>query len=72
MFFLKPCETTKFVILYCYGILVHAVCVMSNHIHMVVTDLHRKLTAPSAGAPVDDATPYARSSGGDGRRTAQS
>jgi putative transposase len=50
MFFLKPCETTRFVILYCiaeaalrYGILVHAVCVMSNHIHMVVTDMHRKL-----------------------------
>jgi putative transposase len=50
MFMLKPDANTKFVIIYCiaeaalrHGILVHAVCVMSNHIHMVVSDVRGSL-----------------------------
>lgn len=45
-FRLRPCERTNRIFLYCLamaaqktGVVVHAVCVMSNHHHIVVTDV---------------------------------
>ncbi len=46
-FRLRPCVQTNQIFLYCLafaaertGVVVHATCVMSNHHHMVVTDMH--------------------------------
>jgi putative transposase len=46
-FRLRPCEETNRIFLYCLafaaertGVALHAVCVMSNHHHLVVTDTH--------------------------------
>jgi putative transposase len=51
-FFLKPSRLTNEIVLYVlalaarrYGILVHAFCVLSNHCHLVVTDVHGQLPA---------------------------
>jgi putative transposase len=51
-FFLKPCRLTNEIFLYVlavaarrYGILVHAFCVLSNHCHLVVTDVDAQLPA---------------------------
>ena len=44
-FFLRPCKATRSTVLYLvaeaanrFGVKVHALCVMSNHLHMVITD----------------------------------
>jgi REP element-mobilizing transposase RayT len=49
-FLLKPTPTTNNIICYCLavaakrtGVQVHAACAMSNHVHMVVTDLRGRL-----------------------------
>jgi REP element-mobilizing transposase RayT len=49
-FFLRPCDITSGIFLYVlalaadrYGIQVHAVCVLSNHYHAVVTDPEARL-----------------------------
>jgi len=51
-FFLKPCRLTNEIFLYVlavasrrYGILVHAFCVLSNHCHLIVTDVDARLPA---------------------------
>lgn len=51
-FFLRPSKTTNQVFLYLlavaaerFGILVHAYCVLSNHVHLVVTDPDARLPA---------------------------
>jgi len=51
-FLLRPSRTTNDVFLFLlavaarrYGIHIHAFCVLSNHFHMVVTDLHARLPA---------------------------
>src|SRR5512147_1939816 len=51
-FFLKPSKVVNDTILYIlavaaqrYGILLHAFCVLSNHLHYVVTDPHARLPA---------------------------
>jgi REP element-mobilizing transposase RayT len=51
-FFLKPCRLTNEIFLYVlavaarrYGILVHAFCVLSNHCHLIVTDVDAQLPA---------------------------
>ena len=51
-FFLKPSKTTNQVFLYLlavaarrFGVMVHAVCVLSNHFHLVVTDPEARLPA---------------------------
>ncbi|ACG71473.1 protein of unknown function DUF1568 [Anaeromyxobacter sp. K] len=50
MFLLRPSPATNAIFLYVlavaarrYGILVHAFCVMSNHFHLVVTDVNARL-----------------------------
>jgi putative transposase len=49
-FLLRPSELISHIVLYCLayaaqkaGMLVHAYCVMANHYHLVVTDVHGKL-----------------------------
>jgi REP element-mobilizing transposase RayT len=49
-FLLKPSPKTNAIFLYCLalaaektGVLVHAVCVLSNHYHAVITDVHGNL-----------------------------
>ncbi len=49
-FFLRPSKKTSAIFLYLlavvaerYGILIHAFCVLSNHYHLVLTDLHARL-----------------------------
>jgi putative transposase len=49
-FLLRPSELVNHIVLYCLayaaqnaGMLVHAYCVMANHYHLVVTDVHGKL-----------------------------
>ncbi|WP_059437394.1 hypothetical protein [Anaeromyxobacter sp. PSR-1] len=51
-FLLRPSESTNSIVLYVlavaarrYGILVHAFCVLSNHLHVVVTDPAARLPA---------------------------
>ncbi len=51
-FFLKPSRATNEIFLYVlalaarrYGILVHAFCVLSNHCHLIITDLDARLPA---------------------------
>ncbi len=49
-FFLRPSKTTNAIFSYVlavaaerYGILIHAFCVLSNHFHVVLTDVHARL-----------------------------
>ncbi len=49
-FFLRPSDLTNAIVAYCiayaadkYGVLVHAFCIMSNHLHIVLTDPHCEL-----------------------------
>ncbi len=49
-FFLRPSKKTSAIFLYLlavaaerYGILIHAFCVLSNHVHLVLTDPHARL-----------------------------
>jgi putative transposase len=49
-FFLRPCPTTNAIVLYVlalasarYNVAVHAFCVMSNHLHLIVTDVDGRL-----------------------------
>ena len=49
-FLLRPCELVNQIFLYCLAeaarraeVAVHAFCVLSNHYHLVVTDLHGRL-----------------------------
>jgi REP-associated tyrosine transposase len=49
-FFLRPSKAVNEIFLYVlavaaerYGVLVHAACVLSNHVHMIVTDPHARL-----------------------------
>jgi REP element-mobilizing transposase RayT len=51
-FFLRPSEIVNEIFLYVlavaarrYGVLVHAFCVLSNHVHLVVTDVEGRLPA---------------------------
>jgi len=51
-YFLRPSKVTDEVVLYVlavaaqrYGVLVHAFCVLSNHLHLVLTDLDGQLPA---------------------------
>lgn len=51
-FFLRPSDSTNAILEYClaaaarrYGIQLHAVCVLSNHIHQVLTDVDGTLPA---------------------------
>lgn len=51
-FFLRPSETTNGIFLYVlaiaasrYNVFVHAVCVLSNHCHLIVTDVDARLPA---------------------------
>jgi REP element-mobilizing transposase RayT len=51
-FFLRPCRVTNEIVLYAlalaaqgYRVLVHAFCVLSNHVHLVVTDVEGLLPA---------------------------
>lgn len=51
-FFLKPSELTNAIVLYVlavaaerFGVVVHAFCVLSNHLHLVITDPHGRLPA---------------------------
>ena len=51
-FFLKPTQRTNELLLYVlavaarrYGVLVHAFCVLSNHLHLILTDQHANLPA---------------------------
>ncbi len=51
-FFLRPSKTVNQVFLYVlavaaqrYGVMVHTVCVLSNHVHLVVTDPQARLPA---------------------------
>ena len=44
-FFLRPCQATRSTVVYLvaeaaerFGVKVHALCVLSNHLHMVITD----------------------------------
>ena len=54
-FYLRPDEATRHIIAYCLaraaratGVKVHVVCAMSNHIHLVVTDVNGLLPQFSA------------------------
>lgn len=51
-FYLRPSEELNFLLLYTlilkverYGLLLHAFCFMSNHLHLIVTDVQGKLPA---------------------------